>query len=183
MKKLTTGVFPSRERAEEAINALQNDLGVPTEDISYIYRNTEGEVREVQVDENADTAEVAAEGAAGGAVTGGALGAIAGIATAAGVIPVIGPIFAGGALLSALGIGLAGAAGATAAAATTGVIAGGLVGALASLGVPETEAKVYEDRVAGGDILVAVHSSDTYDVADTLNAHGALSVESYTPSI
>lgn len=182
MKKLTTGIFPSREKAEEAINALQRDLKVPSGDISYIYRNTDNAVQEVSVDD-ADN-DTPAEGAASGALTGGTIGAIAGLATVAGLIPVIGPIFAGGALFSALGIGLgAGAVGTTVAAATTGAAAGGLIGALVNFGVSDTRAKEYEDRVVAGDILVAVHAEDNFDVLQTLTAHGAMSVETYDPKI
>ena len=183
MKKLTLGVFNTRERAEEAIAALQQDLRIPTDDISYVYRNTNNEVEEVDVDALGDTVETPAEGVASGAVTGGALGALAGIATVVGLIPVVGPIFAAGPLLAALGLGVGGAVGATVAATVTGAAAGGLIGALANLGVSEDKAKVYEDRVVAGDILVAVHAEDNFDVAATLSEHGASSVESYAPAV
>jgi hypothetical protein len=187
MKKLITGVFPSREKAQDAIQALYDDLSIGSDEVSYIYRNSENEVKEVNVDEVANetsATQTATEGAAGGAVTGGAIGALAGIATVAGLIPVIGPIFVGGTLLTSLGIGLgAGAVGTTVAAATTGAMAGGLIGALTGLGVPDTQAKEYEDRVAAGDVLVAVHAENHFDVAKTLTAHGALSVDSYTPTV
>lgn len=179
MKKVTLGVFSTRESAEEAINALHHDLHISTDEISYVYRNTEDEVREVEADEISD--DTPAEGAKTGAMTGGALGAIAGVATVAGLIPVVGPIFAAGPIVAALGLG--GAVGTTAAAAATGAAVGGLIGALANLGVSETQAKEYEDRVHAGDVLVVVHSDDNEAVSEKLTDCGAMSVESYEPTV
>lgn len=184
MKKLTLGVFATRENAEKAILSLQEDLNIPVDDISYVYRNTENEVHEIDVADIGEEESAVGEGAATGAVTGGAIGALAGIATVVGLIPVVGPIFAAGPLLTALGLGLgAGAVGTTVAAAATGAVAGGLIGALGGLGVSESEAKVYEDRVAAGDILVAVHAEESFDVAQALSDHGASSVEAYSPAV
>lgn len=180
MKTLTLGVFSTREHAEMAIKELQNSLSIKSDDISYVYRNTDNEVREVDVD--GEETETTLDGAASGALTGGALGAVAGIATVIGIIPVIGPIFAAGPLLAALGLG-AGAVGTTAAAAATGAVAGGLIGALANWGVTESQAQAYQDRVMSGDILVSVHSENELSVADVLSNHGATSVETFTPTV
>lgn len=180
MKKVTLGIFTSRENAESTIYTLQKDLGISADDISYVYRNTENEVKEVEVDEvQSDGAGTAAANTTGGAITGGLVGALAGLATAVGVIPVIGPIFAAGPLLAALGLTV----GAVGSAATTGAITGGLIGALTSLGFNETKAKEYEDRVFAGDILVAVHSEDAQAVEAVLMDAGAISIETYTPAV
>lgn len=180
MKKLTLGVFASREDAESAIGTLHKDLKVAEEEISYLYRNTNDEVKEVAAGDVSTGTPV--EGAKTGAMVGGAAGAIAGIATVAGIIPVIGPIFAAGPLLTMLGIG-AGAVGTTAAGALTGAAAGGLIGALVNAGVSETKAKEYEDRVMAGDVLVSVHAEEGIGVEDALREAGALSVESYMPAV
>ncbi len=181
MKKVTLGVFASREQAERAVLTLQKDLGIGSDDISYVYRNTDNVVKEVEVDDiqERDGGEDVAAGATGGAVTGGIVGALAGLATVAGVIPVIGPIFAAGPLLAALGLG----AGAVGTATATGAVTGGLIGALTNLGFPETKAKEYEDRVFAGDILVSVHSEDEKSVESLLLETGAVSIETYTPTI
>ncbi len=42
-----------------------------------------------------------------------------------------------------------------------GAAAGGFVGALVGMGIPEYEAKRYEDRVKDGGILVSVHCDDS----------------------
>ena len=45
--------------------------------------------------------------------------------------------------------------------AAAGAAAGGLTGALVGLGVPEYEAKQYESKLKGGNILISVHVDDS----------------------
>lgn len=179
MKQFTIGVFATREDAEKAINAVHNDLHVPHDDISFLYRNTDGEVHEGDAGEISGT--TVGEGAKKGAMVGGTIGALAGLATVAGVIPVIGPLFAAGPLAAALG--LTGAVGATAAAGVTGAAAGGVIGALANMGVPEENAQRYADRVEAGNILVAVHAEDSADVTRIFEACGATETNVYALTI
>src|SRR6202044_3463273 len=82
---------------------------------------------------------------AGGAL-GGTVGLLAGIGALA--IPGVGPFIAAGPLLAALSGAAAGAA------------VGGLGGALVGLGIPEIEAKTYEGKIRGGNILIAVHTDN-----------------------
>lgn len=111
----------------------------------------------------------APEGAAIGGATGGILGAIiAGVAAAATVtIPGVGLIT--GPLVAAL------------AGAGAGAAAGGIIGGLVGLGIPEREAKLYENVLKKGGVLVGVR---TYDGEDEKRARavlkdaGALSLES-----
>lgn len=179
MKKMTIGTFSSRKDAEEAINELHRKLKIDPEEISYIYRNSEGEEQEINAKDIAS--RTPGEGAKTGAKIGGALGAIGGIAAFAAAIPVIGPIFAAGPIITALGI--TGAAGSAAAGAVTGGVAGGLIGALANWGVDEPRAKQYNDRVMNGDILVATHAEDDVRVSDVLSSHNAKNVDVYQPAI
>lgn len=176
MKQYTIGVFLEREAAEKAVNRLHQDLSIGTDEISYVYRNTEGEVKEVDTDEV--SGKTVGEGAADGAKVGGGIGAALGLATVVGMIPVIGPVFAAGPIVAALGIGT-GVIGTTAAGALTGAAAGGLVGALVSLGVSEEKAKEYHDRVEAGSVLIAVHEDESKDVASILNQEGATDVDIY----
>lgn len=179
MKKFTIGMFTAREDAEKAINQLHNELDIPTDDLSFIYRNTEGEVKEVSADDIATPTAV--EGAGKGATTGAAIGALAGIAAIAGVIPAIGPLFAAGPLAAALG--LTGALGTAAAGAATGAAAGGLIGALANMGIGQERAQRYADRVAAGDVLVSAYADEEIDVRGTLTECGALDVETYAITV
>jgi hypothetical protein len=172
MKKMTIGLFALREEAEEAIDRLHRDLKIDNDDISYIYRNEEGELKEVDADDI--SSDGVGKKAGKGAVIGGSLGALAGLATAAGMIPVIGPIFAAGPLLAALGIG-----GATAAGAATGAAAGGLLGALVGWGVDEKKAQEYSDRVEAGDILVAVQTDEDTNALMSMMDAGAMEVNEY----
>jgi hypothetical protein len=101
-------------------------------------------------------------GAATGGVLGGTLGLLAGIGALA--IPGVGPLIAAGPLLAALSGAAAGA--------TVGGIAGGLIG----LGIPELEAKRYQNRIAEGNMLISVvaETGDDVDRAkDVLENAGA----------
>jgi outer membrane lipoprotein SlyB len=175
MKQITIGVFGERSEAESAIGALVKDLSISPGDISYLYRNTNDVVRTVTMDGTSENTETASEGAVSGAMTGGTIGALAGLATVAGLIPVIGPIFVAGPLIAALGFGTGAIA--TTAAATA---AGGLIGAFATLGVSDTRAKEYEERINAGDTLVSVSSENSEQVSKILTDRGASTVGSYT---
>lgn len=175
MKQVTVGIFEAREDAEKAVNNLHGKLGLRHEDISYVYRNTEGETEEVNTRDVAS--DTPTEGATKGAVVGGALGAAAGIAAVAGAIPALGPILVAGPLVAALGI--TGAIGSTVAAAATGAAAGGVVGALVAWGVDTERAQRYEDHVRAGNILVAAHADANRDVKKVLQDAGAVEVQVY----
>lgn len=157
MAQVVLGVFAERDNAEDAINSLKG-AGFKAEDISIVMKD-KGEGRESLKDTGASVAE----GAVSGATTGGVLGGLAGLLIGIGAItiPGIGAILIGGPLATALG--LTGAAATTASGAVTGALAGGLVGALVGLGVPEEEARIYEERIRGGAILVAVPTNEEND--------------------
>ncbi|MFA6256711.1 MAG: hypothetical protein WCT29_00155 [Candidatus Paceibacterota bacterium] len=179
MKKTTIGIFVERNDAEKFINYVHNEIKIPHEDISYIYKDVLGIEREVDTEEISSL--TTAEGAEKGAKTGAVVGALGGIAAVAGVIPIVGMLFAAGPLIAAIGI--TGALGTTAAGAVTGAAIGGIIGALANLGVGKERAKDYEDRVLSGNILVAVNSEQEKDVEDAMAKHNALEVETYVPSV
>jgi hypothetical protein len=87
--------------------------------------------------------EGAVTGGIAGAGVGGILGILAGIGALA--IPGVGPLIAAGPLLAMLS------------GAAVGAAAGGLTGSLIGLGIPEYEAKRYEQQLKEGGILIAVH--------------------------
>lgn len=178
MKQYTTAIFPSRELAEAAIEKLAKELKIDKDDISYVYRNTEGEVKEVDTDHVVPKSTAA--GATSGAVIGGGVGAALGLATAVGVIPVIGPVFAAGPIITALGIG--GTVGTAAAGAVAGVVAGGLIGALTTLGLTKVQAEKYEDLVLKGNVLVAVYAEEENNPAVLLATCGATEIETISPA-
>ena len=95
-------------------------------------------------------------------------GAAAGVSAL--VIPGIGPIVGTGILVSTL------------AGAGIGAAAGGLVGALASQGIPEEDARGYERHVSEGRTLVTVGAASEQQAAEAeriLHAHGGADVRSY----
>jgi hypothetical protein len=121
--------------------------GFSANDISVLFPDKDT-TNEFWHEKNTKAPEVAMTGAATGGVLGGALGLLVGIGALA--IPGVGPLIAAGSLLAALSGAAAGA--------TVGGITGGLIG----LGIPELEAKRYENRLAEGNILISVlvHTGD-----------------------
>lgn len=143
MAKLVTGLFKTRSGAERAVDKLVND-GFPREDISLLMSDaTRGREFALQM------ATKAPEGAATGATVGGALGAIAAGLVVLGVIAIPG-----------LAIVAAGPVIATLAGLGAGAAAGGLAGALIGLGIPEHEAKFYNEAIEKGGILLGVYAHD-----------------------
>ena len=176
MKQLTLGTFASRADAERAINDLHQEERIDKDEISFIYRNDQGKVREIDADDI--TGDTPMEGATKGAAIGGTIGALAGLATFAGVLPVIGPLLAAGPIATALG--LTGALGSAAAGGLTGAAAGGVVGGLVNLGLSQEHAQQYEDSVRAGNILVAVHTDADVDAAAVLLRNNAMDVNEYS---
>lgn len=150
MADMVLGVFTNKNLAENAIEELKSE-GFSAEDISIVMRDD----REAEVVSESTGASVA-DGAVTGAATGGVIGGLAGLLVGIGAIaiPGIGAILIGGPLAAVLG--LTGVAATTVSGAATGALAGGLVGALVGLGVPEEEARVYEESVREGAVLLAV---------------------------
>jgi hypothetical protein len=86
----------------------------------------------------------------GGGMLGGVIGLLVGVGALA--IPGIGPVLAGGALASVLGV----AAGTAAAGAGIGAATGGLAGALVGMGIPEEHARHFDHEFRAGGVLVTV---------------------------
>ncbi|MCL5091072.1 MAG: DUF3341 domain-containing protein [Patescibacteria group bacterium] len=166
------GIFADPRQADEAVNELR-DTGFRQEDISVIMR--EGKV--VAVPEGGRGAEIARDTVTG-VTTGGAIGGVAGliIGIAAITIPGIGGLLVAGPLAIALGLGEIGAT--TFAGAVTGAAAGGLIGALVGVGVPEKKAKIYEEAIRKGQILLSVTTTAENEAIakDIIEKHGASQV-------
>ncbi len=139
----------SHSKAEQIVERLQAS-GFPKEEISILLPDTEGKhdighVKATKAPEGATT------GAATGGLTGGVIGLLAGIGALA--IPGVGPLIAAGPIMAALS------------GAAIGGAAGGVVGGLIGLGIPEIEAKRYDEKLRKGNILISVHTEDS-DQAD-----------------
>lgn len=175
MKKIVITTFKTAEAAEGAVARLHQDLDIATDEISYVYRNPDGEVSEVDAKDVAGT--TTAEGAVKGAKVGGTIGAVAGLAAVVGLVPVVGPVIAAGPIATALG--LTGAVGTTVAGAVTGALAGGVIGALTNLGIGKEEAEKYEQAILAGDILIVVHTEKEDEVVSALEEEGSEEVRVY----
>lgn len=141
MKHTVTATFKTNEAAELALRELEN-CGFTDEQISVVLTDrTRGKSF------NLDEATKAPEGATTGGIAGGIIGAVAAGLTAVGAIATGGAgILASGPLIAALAGGGAGA------------LTGGLIGSLVGLGIPEHEARIYENEVKNGAVLIAVET-------------------------
>jgi hypothetical protein len=144
MKKALFGLAESEAQAVSIFNQLKV-AGFSDDDISVLFLDSEA-TRHFAHEQHTKAPEGAAAGAGGGVVIGGALGWPVGIGTL--VIPGVGPFIAAGPIMAAL------------AGAGAGAAAEGLTGALIGMGVPEYEAKQYEEKMKGGNILISVHTEE-----------------------
>jgi hypothetical protein len=152
-KQRAVGVFSTRQEAEYALQELRN-AGFPMSNVSVIARDSDrpDEIADVDVKDypEPDTGEGAAKGAVLGGVTGGLIGLIGALSALS--VPGLGPILVGGAVASALGDALIGG--------VVGAATGSVVGAFTHLGIPEEQAKHYNERVKQGEYVVVVEGTD-----------------------
>ena len=141
MSTSVVGIVESQLQAENAVSELQ-ERGILPSSISVLLPDTDG-TRDFAHEHHTKAPEGAVAGASTGGVIGGTLGVLAGIGALG--LPGLGPLVAAGPLMAALSGAAAGAA------------IGGVAGALIGLGIPEIEAKLYEGKIRGGNILIAVH--------------------------
>ena len=144
-RKAVFCIVGSEDRAIRITEELKSS-GFSRDDISVLFPD-KGTTREFAHEKKTKAPEGATTGVITGGALGGALGWLAGIGALA--IPGAGPFIAAGPIMAALS---GGAIGAT---------AGGLTGALIGLGIPEYEAKRYQDRLKEGNILISVHSDNS----------------------
>ncbi len=143
--KAVISLASSEAQAERIISALQQ-AGFSNNDISALLPDKRA-TRDFAHENSTKAPEGAIGGVGAGGAIGGTLGLLAGIGALA--IPGIGPFIAAGPIMAALSGAAAGAA------------VGGITGALIGMGIPEIEAKQYEEKVKGGSILLSVHVEDS----------------------
>ncbi len=144
MKKSVLCIATSITQAKTIIDQLKV-AGFPNNDISMLFPD-KGSTRDFAHEKETKAPEGAATGGAVGLGVGAVLGWLAGIGSL--VIPGVGPFIAAGPIMGALGGAVGGAT-------------GGIIGALVGLGIPEYEAKRYEGKIRGGNILISVHTDDS----------------------
>jgi hypothetical protein len=151
-RKLVTGMFADRESAERAYNSL-NTRGYAGDDVHVMMSDKARDTHFGNTVVETELGNKALKGARTGSAVGVTLGAVAGAIAAIGtnlVLPGLGLIIAG-----PLAAGLAGAG--------AGAATGGIIGALVGAGIPEERAKIYEDGVKKGNIVLGVHTKNDED--------------------
>jgi hypothetical protein len=162
------GIYSTRAAVENATDALVQ-ARFPSSGISVLLPESQGGTgpKEMGTEKATKAPEGAATGATAGGVIGGTLGLLAGVGLLA--IPGLGPFIAAGPIMAGLaGLGVGGAV-------------GGVTGALVGMGIPEFEAKRYEDRLKKGGILLSVHCDTAEEIKrakEVLERTGAEDVSS-----
>ena len=164
-RRTVLAVFGETDKAIAALNGLRDD-GFTADQVSVVARD------DATTREMADNSELISEEAGKGAIVGTLLGGLAGwlIGLSSLASPGIGPVIGAG----IIGTALAGAG--------IGAAAGGLIGALGAYGIPEEDARGYEEEVRQGRVLLTVHAADDRQTrrADTiLTGAGGQQVRSY----
>ena len=152
------GIYPDTAKAEQAVSLLKA-AGFAGDSLSILIPDHES--REKFAHEKHTKAP---EGTTAGVITGGAIGGLIGLMAGAGApftFPGVGLLLAAGPIAGALaGLGAGGAG-------------GGIIGALIGMGIPEYEAKRYDNRLRGGGVLLSTHcdTSDEIETAKILLKH------------
>ncbi|MEP9368053.1 hypothetical protein [Xanthobacter sp. VNH20] len=162
MTTTVTALYDNHDDAAAAVRALQM-AGIPRDAISIVAKSAEAapqdERDKAHEDHVAEVIHDAGAGAGIGAGLGGAGGLLAGLGIIA--IPGIGPVLAGGWLMSTAAGALAGAA--------VGGAAGGIIGALMDGGLAEDDAHACAESVRrGGALVVAKVDAARLDAARTI---------------
>lgn len=185
MKQTTIGVFEERADAERAIDRVYKQLNIPADDISFLYRSMEGEVREVRTDaliekqQGSLTANVAV-----GALAGAVLGAVIGVTTVLGLTAFLGSFLAIAPLSELLALaGITGNLAIILGTAIVGTVLGILVGALSELALTSRRMRVYSGEAEPKNVVVAVIAPEKTDVLSLFRNLGAFDARVYRLSI
>jgi hypothetical protein len=152
-QRMITAVFRDRLNADAAWNWLTahgygineiNMLMSENTKATYYSRESEGAI---------GTSSHAAEGLAAGGAIGTAVGATAAAIAAIGT----------SILIPGLGIIVAGPLAAALAGAGAGAVTGGIIGGLIGLGIPESNARAYEEVLRDGGVVIGVTPHDAND--------------------
>lgn len=163
MSKTITAVFDTRFESESALRKLDQAGFTKDQVTMLVTEETRGKHFGIKESNKAE------EGATTGAAVGGLVGALYLALASAGTLLIPGlNLVVSGALIGGL-VGLG-----------AGAATGGLIGSLVGLGIPEHEAKLYEDAVRKGAILIAVEARDDFSankVKEILKNSNAQSVK------
>ena len=161
--------------AEEVIDTIRG-IPHPADAINRVPTESDDEAKEgavsneAKVETEEDREEIAHERRVNedvGAVSGGVMGGVLSAASAL-LIPGIGPVIAGGTLITALG------------GAAIGAVSGGFLSAFTNIGVPEKKVDYYKREFEAGHIIVTVKSKGRQqEVVNLLRSNGAHDVQTH----
>ncbi len=146
-----TGTFRDRESAERAYGSLTG-RGYSQDDVNLLMSD-ETRTKYFADDAKTDLGSKAMEGAGVGGAIGVTLGAVVAAIAAVGTsiaIPGLGLVIAGPIAAALAGAGAGGAA-------------GGIIGALVGVGIPEDRAKLYDEDIRKGGIVMGVNPRNDED--------------------
>lgn len=185
MKQTTIGVFEERTDAEKAIDTVYKQLNIPADDISFLYRNTDGEVKEVKTDALLDQ-QVSSLGTdvTIGALAGLVIGGAVGVTTVLGFTAFLQGLIAVGPLASILAaVGIVGNLAIISGTALIGAVLGIIVGAIADLAMGRQRMRIYSDAAEPKNVVVAVIAPEKTDVLSLFRNLGAFDTRVYRLSI
>ncbi len=145
-----TGTFRDRESAETAYNSLAS-RGYSKDDVNLLM--SDDTRKKYFADDDTELGSKAMEGAGTGGAIGGTVGAIVAAIAAIGTSVAI----------PGLGLVVAGPLAAALAGAGAGGLTGGIIGALVGAGIPEERAKVYDEDIRNGGIVMGVNPRNDED--------------------
>jgi hypothetical protein len=153
--RTVVGMFTNRHDAEAAIRELKA-ADFRDDQIGVALQNREEQADLMETTASRSAAEGAAKGAVSGSLVGGLIGLLGSL-----LVPGVGPIVVGGVLASTLtGVGI-------------GAATGGIIGALVALGVPEVDARHFDEGLRSGRTLVTVDAgARTAEALILLDRHG-----------
>lgn len=155
-EKMVTGVFRDRMNSQNVYEWLRN-RGYTAQEINVMMSESTrstylaGDEKEGRTQAGSMAAEGVGVGGAIGTAVGATLAAVLAIGTSL-VIPGLGLVVAGP-LAAALAGGGAGA------------VTGGVIGGLVGLGIPESNAKAYQDALREGGVVIGVTPHNSEEVA------------------
>ena len=181
MKRAVFGIIKNEEDAQRVVDHLES-VGFPTSDISLIFPDKVkgmrtstkdlGETRNkggIGYEKSTKAPEGASTAAAAGGLFGGSIGLLAGIGAIA--IPGLGAFIAAGPLMAALS------------GSAIGGSLGLLIGALVGMGIPEYEAKHFQDSLNAGNFLISVHTENSEQLNKAISILKKEGVESISSSM
>jgi len=159
-KKMVTAVFRDRVNAQAAYDWLIN-RGYSSSEVNVLMSDT---TRSTYFPgESGDRLEAKTHATEGMGI-GGAIGTAVGATLAA--VMAIGTSI----LVPGLGLAIAGPVAAALAGGGAGAVTGGLIGALVGMGIPESNAKAYEEALRDGGVVLGV-APHTDEDADQIQKH------------